>query len=68
MQDHVEQETFANSNKMLAHSHKALHIFVICWVFSLFLSLDSKSTDGRDQVSTIISNLQGAFYNVGSPP
>lgn len=64
-QDHVRQETSANSDKMLVNCHKALHhFFFFNQVFSLSLALDCKYFHGRDQASATIRNSQGAFYNV----
>lgn len=65
-QDHVRQETYANSDKMLANCHKALHhlFFFLNQVFSRSLPLDCKYFHGRDQASATIRKSQGAFYNV----
>ena len=64
-QDHVRQETSANSDKMLVNCHKALHhFFFFNQVFSLSLALACKYFHGRDQASATIRNSQGAFYNV----
>lgn len=57
--------TSANSDKMLANCHKALHhFFFFNQVFSLSLPLDDKYFYGRDQAFTTIRSSQGAFYNV----